>query len=259
MMKGKASKESSDRKSPRGFYPTRQTLAGTSVLTTTTTLTDISSTTTPAPQLPSDMFFKMSFALLILSSATRRTRRSIVSLVHGFSSDVVAPIHLQRSAITSSSPTLTSPSLTTSSQSSSSSIVNRSVRWRTRSALNGVDVDTTHEHHDTSSTSSESINKQSTTTLKSGREKRRKFIGLAKAVDRGQWQNTYSPGGEDGVSFEAKSGLPRQVVEGRGEHFCVLGIESSCDDTGGEVLICVLKLCVFQSCSVPFHTLKQSQ
>jgi hypothetical protein len=25
------------------------------------------------------------------------------------------------------------------------------------------------------------------------------------------------------------------------------------------VVICVLKLCVFQSCSVPFHTLKQSQ
>lgn len=69
------------------------------------------------------------------------------------------------------------------------------------------------------------------TSLQSGREKRRKFIGLAKAVDRGQWENTYSPGGESGFSFEAKSGLPN-----RDKPFCVLGIESSCDDTGAAII-----------------------
>ena len=60
------------------------------------------------------------------------------------------------------------------------------------------------------------------------RDKRREFIGMAKAVDRGQWPNIYNPGGSDGVSFEAKSGLPDRT-----KPFLVLGIESSCDDTGG--------------------------
>ena len=32
-------------------------------------------------------------------------------------------------------------------------------------------------------------NNKKKTSLQSGREKRRKFIGLAKAVDRGQWEN----------------------------------------------------------------------
>lgn len=65
----------------------------------------------------------------------------------------------------------------------------------------------------------------------SGREKRRQFIGKAKAVDRGQWANIYSPGGDDGVSFTALSGLPN-----RSKPFIVLGIESSCDDTGAAVV-----------------------
>eukprot|EP00578_Thalassiosira_sp_NH16_P012050 CAMPEP_0181111304 /NCGR_PEP_ID=MMETSP1071-20121207/19198_1 /TAXON_ID=35127 /ORGANISM="Thalassiosira sp., Strain NH16" /LENGTH=499 /DNA_ID=CAMNT_0023195177 /DNA_START=139 /DNA_END=1638 /DNA_ORIENTATION=+ len=68
-------------------------------------------------------------------------------------------------------------------------------------------------------------------SLKSGREKRRKFIGLAKAVDRGQWKHTYSPGGLDGANFVAKSGLPDVK-----KSFCVLGIESSCDDTGAAIM-----------------------
>ena len=59
----------------------------------------------------------------------------------------------------------------------------------------------------------------------SGREKRKKFIGLAKAVDRGQY-HAYNPL-SDG-EFKARSGLPEK------ELFTVLGIESSCDDTGGE-------------------------
>lgn len=63
------------------------------------------------------------------------------------------------------------------------------------------------------------------------KEKRREFIGKAKAVDRGQWSAVYSPGGKDCVSFEAKSGLPDRT-----KPFTVLGIESSCDDTGGMFL-----------------------
>lgn len=61
--------------------------------------------------------------------------------------------------------------------------------------------------------------------------KRSKFIGMAKAVDRGQFIVTYQPGGLDGVSFEAKSGLPDTT-----KPFTVLGIESSCDDTGAAVV-----------------------
>ncbi len=70
------------------------------------------------------------------------------------------------------------------------------------------------------------------TSIDRGREKRKEFIGLAKAVDRGQFQNAYSPGGPDGASFAARSGLPSD-----GRLFCVLGIESSCDDTGGEAYL----------------------
>ncbi|KAL7536228.1 hypothetical protein ACHAWF_005406 [Thalassiosira exigua] len=64
-----------------------------------------------------------------------------------------------------------------------------------------------------------------------GRERRRKFVGLAKAVDRGAF-TAYRPGGPDGTSFEAKSGLP----DSEKEFFVVLGIESSCDDTGAAVV-----------------------
>ena len=65
-----------------------------------------------------------------------------------------------------------------------------------------------------------------------GREKRKKFIGLAKAVDRGQY-HVYNPLKEG--KFVAKSGLPEKLQAG--EFFTVLGIESSCDDTGGEFLL----------------------
>ena len=73
-----------------------------------------------------------------------------------------------------------------------------------------------------------------TKNLLSGREKRKKFIGLAKAVDRGQY-HSYNP--LQGGNFVAKSGLPTQIQEGN--MFCVLGIESSCDDTGGEFTFAV--------------------
>ena len=65
----------------------------------------------------------------------------------------------------------------------------------------------------------------------SSKDKRRKFIGKAKAVDRGQYATVYAPGGPDGTSFGAKSGLPD-----RSRPFLVLGIESSCDDTGAAVV-----------------------
>ena len=61
------------------------------------------------------------------------------------------------------------------------------------------------------------------------REKRRKFIGMAKAVDRGQINiTTYNPGFP---TFQALSGLPD-----RRRLFTVLGIESSCDDTGAAIV-----------------------
>jgi len=59
--------------------------------------------------------------------------------------------------------------------------------------------------------------------------KRRQFVGLAKAVDRGQFATVYQPLGKDGT-FTALSGLPNTAVP-----FTVLGIESSCDDTGAAV------------------------
>ena len=68
---------------------------------------------------------------------------------------------------------------------------------------------------------------------KKAAEKRSKFIGLAKAVDRGQFKTTYQPGGSNGVSFVAKSGLPQDYSS---RPFTVLGIESSCDDTGAAVV-----------------------
>ena len=94
-----------------------------------------------------------------------------------------------------------------------------------------------HQHHNrrctshlSSSTTQQLKKKEKTAAIKAGREKRAKFIGLAKAVDRGQFQNTYNPGGGKNDGFTAKSGLPNLE-----KLFCVLGIESSCDDTGGEL------------------------
>ena len=73
------------------------------------------------------------------------------------------------------------------------------------------------------------------------REARKKNVGLAKAVDRGQFAVTYQPFARHGVGdnndnnntlfFQAKSGLPDRT-----KPFTVLGIESSCDDTGAAVI-----------------------
>jgi hypothetical protein len=64
------------------------------------------------------------------------------------------------------------------------------------------------------------------------REKRKAMIGLAKAVDRGQFV-TYAPGGavRGKPNYQALSGLPD-----REKSFIVLGIESSCDDTGAAIM-----------------------
>ena len=70
-----------------------------------------------------------------------------------------------------------------------------------------------------------------TKSKNAAKEKRRKFIGKAKAVDRGQYTTVYAPGGRNGTSFDAKSGLPDRT-----RPFVVLGIESSCDDTGAAVV-----------------------
>lgn len=105
----------------------------------------------------------------------------------------------------------------------------------TTSRRSGTSLDSS-THDDVTSTSitteTARLNKKKEKALKSGREKRKKFIGLAKAVDRGQFQYVYSPGGSDGTNFIAKSGLPDTS-----KPFCVLGIESSCDDTGGELVL----------------------
>jgi len=59
------------------------------------------------------------------------------------------------------------------------------------------------------------------------REKRKKrMLGMPKAVDLGQYATVYQP-----HPFQAKSGLPDRT-----RPFTVLGIESSCDDTGAAVV-----------------------
>ena len=89
----------------------------------------------------------------------------------------------------------------------------------------------------------------------SAAKNRQQFIGLAKAVDRGQYQTTYQPGGgdgdngtNDGTNFVAVSGLPPQCQTAHtttttstpaptaSSYFTVLGIESSCDDTGAAIV-----------------------
>ena len=125
-------------------------------------------------------------------------------------------------------------------------------RWNSSLGSTNVDdniatekaTEATNESDDPSSaTTKAAISRNKKKLLKQGRDKRRKFIGIAKAVDRGQFQNTYSPGGTDGTGFVAKSGLPDLT-----KSFCVLGIESSCDDTGGEYMIVfqmvIMLLCI---------------
>eukprot|EP00547_Thalassionema_nitzschioides_P006807 CAMPEP_0194220502 /NCGR_PEP_ID=MMETSP0156-20130528/28552_1 /TAXON_ID=33649 /ORGANISM="Thalassionema nitzschioides, Strain L26-B" /LENGTH=470 /DNA_ID=CAMNT_0038950567 /DNA_START=123 /DNA_END=1535 /DNA_ORIENTATION=+ len=73
-------------------------------------------------------------------------------------------------------------------------------------------------------------NKNKEKRYQAAREKRRKFIGMAKAVDRGQFAVTYKPRSDSG-KFQSRSGLPDRT-----KLFTVLGVESSCDDTGAAVV-----------------------
>lgn len=65
-------------------------------------------------------------------------------------------------------------------------------------------------------------------TFQERKKQRREHVGRPKAQDRGQFSNIYSV--EHNL---AKSGLPDDY---RTELFTVLGIESSCDDTGAAVV-----------------------
>ena len=129
--------------------------------------------------------------------------------------------------------------------SSTSSIVS-SRRWRS-SFLRSSSSSSSNDSSATIITTTKTSKKKSS-SLQSGREKRKKFIGLAKAVDRGQFQYTYNPGGKIDTNgkqkFIAKSGLPN--IE---KSFCVLGIESSCDDTGGELIDVLMWFIFFSSIS----------
>lgn len=95
------------------------------------------------------------------------------------------------------------------------------------------DSETDHTHTTVAATTVTTTASSNGTTRKEeryqrARDKRRKFIGMAKAVDRGQWSVTYNPAVP---TFQAKSGLPDRT-----RLFTVLGIESSCDDTGAAVV-----------------------
>mmetsp|Transcript_39723 Transcript_39723/g.85652 ORF Transcript_39723/g.85652 Transcript_39723/m.85652 type:complete len:539 (+) Transcript_39723:129-1745(+) len=176
------------------------------------------------------MMLKMTISALILSAA-RWTRSTTPLMVHALA---WAPVPSRNIVQHHYAPPLQTSIKVTQRFASSTR------RWN--SSLRSTSV---HESNDNTTTTIEVVAAATTTnldvettktkkkkkSLKSGREKRKKFIGMAKAVDRGQWQHTYSPGGTDGMKFESKSGLPDT-----GKPFCVLGIESSCDDTGAAII-----------------------
>lgn len=84
---------------------------------------------------------------------------------------------------------------------------------------------------DTASSKESDSNNSKESRKEKAKRKRSRFIGMAKAVDRGQYGVTYQPGGPGGDMFQSKSGLPDL-----NRNFTVLGIESSCDDTGAAVV-----------------------
>lgn len=85
-----------------------------------------------------------------------------------------------------------------------------------------------HEHEFYSTTGRNDVDEKQNLA----REKRKALIGLAKAVDRG-YSVPYAPGGtiRGKPNYHALSGLPD-----RRKPFTVLGIESSCDDTGAAII-----------------------
>ena len=71
-------------------------------------------------------------------------------------------------------------------------------RWNSAAGSSNTDIQENENvaPDTTDVTTTASVVKKNKKSLQSGREKRRNFIGLAKAVDRGQWAVTYSPGGD---------------------------------------------------------------
>lgn len=151
-------------------------------------------------------------------SSQSRTQRLAVGIFHERASVGWFP---QRRSFLSASASASSLSSSSSSSSSSDD------------SISTITTDGANSNSNSNNTSkkkqlSPEEKKELKEKKKKARDKRREFIGMAKAVDRGQWPNIYNPGGTDGISFTAKSGLPD-----RSKPFLVLGIESSCDDTGG--------------------------
>ncbi|CAJ1908780.1 unnamed protein product [Cylindrotheca closterium] len=116
-----------------------------------------------------------------------------------------------------------------------------SLRWRLQPTYNRPLSSTSSESSSESSPTTESdedqqhlierLKRKQAKAAAKAKAKRQKFLGLAKAVDRGQFSVTYQPGGPNGDAFQNKSGLPTLSLP-----FTVLGIESSCDDTGAAVV-----------------------
>ena len=98
-------------------------------------------------------------------------------------------------------------------------------QWMASSTTTTTD---NHNNNSAAAAASSSYANKNEERYQRAKDKRRKFIGLAKAVSRpGQYAHVYEPMDENG-QFQAKSGLPDLS-----KPFVVLGIESSCDDTGG--------------------------
>ena len=96
-------------------------------------------------------------------------------------------------------------------------------------AADSVTPSTSDPSHQDNAVSGDKVQRKA-----AARAKRQKLlIGLAKAVDRGdgKYSASYRPGGIDGKSFQALSGLPDRT-----RPFTVLGIETSCDDTGAAII-----------------------
>lgn len=102
------------------------------------------------------------------------------------------------------------------------------------SSTNSTSISTTNPHFERTDADRLEKVKKKAAKAAAAKARRRKFIGLAKAVDRGQFATTYQPGGPNGDTFVAKSGLPDN--KDNNNVFTVLGIESSCDDTGAAVV-----------------------
>ena len=140
------------------------------------------------------------FLMILLNAACfSRSRRTVLALVN------ISPLRLGRGASSTSSTSNFAASLTTLSSSSSSSSVS--------------------EQEIAQLKEERKAQKQARKAAAKAKRKKR-LLGVPKAVDMGQYATVYQP-----RPFVQKSGLPD-----RSRLFTVLGIESSCDDTGAAVV-----------------------